>query len=49
MKEKALNEMLRNPSRVMVEEYQKFQQLVQDVRFLEACNIVLRYTNLKLT
>ncbi|CAK81681.1 unnamed protein product (macronuclear) [Paramecium tetraurelia] len=43
MREKALNEMLRSPSRVMVEEYQKFQQLVQDVRFLETCHIVLRY------
>ncbi|CAD8159986.1 unnamed protein product [Paramecium pentaurelia] len=46
MKEKALNEMLRSPSRVMVEEYQKFQQLVQDVRFIETCNIVLRYCDI---
>ncbi|CAD8064807.1 unnamed protein product [Paramecium sonneborni] len=46
MKEKALNEMLRSPSRIKVEEYQKFQQLVQDVRFIETCNIVIRYCDI---
>ncbi|CAD8146392.1 unnamed protein product [Paramecium octaurelia] len=46
MKEKALNEMLRSPTRIMAEEYQKFQQLVLDVRFLETCNTVVRYCDI---
>lgn len=35
--------MLRQPTRVKVDEYQKLQSLVQDVRFIETCNIVIRY------
>ncbi|CAD8145488.1 unnamed protein product [Paramecium pentaurelia] len=46
LKEKALNEMMRSPTRIMVEEYQKFQQLVLDARFLETCSIVLRYCDI---
>lgn len=42
-KERALDAIMKSPSRIRVDEYQKLSSLVLDVNFIDACNLVIRY------
>lgn len=42
-KERALDAVMKSPSRIRVDEYQKLSSLVLDVNFIDACNLVIRY------
>lgn len=41
-KERVLDQVMKSPQRVRVDEYQKMSALVSDVNFIEACNLVIR-------